>query len=137
MEKLRRFQPADKELEDACKRVHNFVDKIVYKALENIQPQDTEKAMDSFGRKERYVFLSEMVKSTQDPKQLRDELLNILLAGRDTTASLLSHTFHVLARRKDIWAKLKAEVDGLHGLRPDYEDLKSLKYIKYLLNECE
>jgi cytochrome P450 len=76
------------------------------------------------------------LKSTTDPKQLRDELLNILLAGRDTTASLLSNTFHVLARRPDIWKKLKAEVDELQGARPDYETLRNMKYLKYLLNEC-
>ena len=27
---------------------------------------------------ERYVFLNELAKATSDPKQLRDELLNIL-----------------------------------------------------------
>ncbi len=137
MGKLGQFQRADMELEDACKTVHNFVDKIVYKTLEKGQLRDVEKSIDGDGKKERYVFLSEMAKSTQDPKQLRDELLNILLAGRDTTASLLSNTFHVLARRKDIWAKLKAEVDGLYGMKPDYETLKNLKYTKYLLTECE
>lgn len=87
--------------------------------------------------KKRYVFLYEMAKETQDRIQLRNELLNVLLAGRDTTASLLSNTFFVLARRPDIWAKLKAEVDTLGGVAPTYETLRGMKYIKYLLNECE
>jgi cytochrome P450 len=86
---------------------------------------------------ERYVFLNELAKSTNDPKQLRDELLNILLAGRDTTASLLSHTWHALARRPDVWAKLKAEVDALGGKAPDYETLRDMKYLKFVLNECK
>ncbi|KAF7854577.1 hypothetical protein EAF04_010386 [Stromatinia cepivora] len=123
----------DSEFDGACKTVHSFVDKIVYEALSKIDAKE-EKAVEGHGPG-RYLFLTEMVKATRDPKQIRDELLNILLAGRDTTASLLSNTFHVLARRPDIWKKLKAEVNELHGEKPDYETMRSIKYIKYLLNE--
>lgn len=122
------------EFDAACKTVHSFVDKIVLDALSKIDAKE-EKAVEGDGPG-RYLFLTEMVKATRDPKQLRHELLNILLAGRDTTASLLSNTFHVLARRPDIWDKLKAEVDELLGEKPDYDTMKGMKYMKYLLNEC-
>lgn len=125
----------DTEFDTACKTVHEFVDRIVFKALEKSQPKDAEKSIDGKTGAERYLFLTEMIKSTRDPKQLRDELLNILLAGRDTTASLLSNTFHVLARRQDIWANLKEEVDRLEGEKPNYETLRNMKYLKYLLKE--
>ena len=46
---------------------------------------------------ERYVFLHEGVQRTQDSAQIRSEILNVLQAGRDTTASLLSHTWFTLA----------------------------------------
>jgi cytochrome P450 len=126
----------DTEFDEACKTVHKFVDKIVYRALlENPPSNDPEKSVDGKDASQRYVFLTELVKATRDPKQLRDELLNILLAGRDTTASLLSHTFHVLAQRPDIFKKLRFEVDSLNGELPTYETLKSMKYLKYILNE--
>lgn len=124
----------DSEFDEACKTVHSFVDKIVHEALDKIDAKE-EKAVEGDGLG-RYLFLAEMVKATRDPQQLRDELLNMLLAGRDTTAGLLSNTFHVIARRQDIWEKLKDEVDELHGEKPDYEALKSMKYLKYVLNEC-
>lgn len=127
----------DSEFDKSCHIVHKFVDKIVYKVLEKTQPKDAEKVIEGKEDADRYVFLTEMAKATRDPKQLRDELLNILLAGRDTTASLLSVTFHVLAHRPDIFKKLKAEVDELHGVKPDYETLKTMKYLKYLLNESK
>ena len=128
----------DREFDEACQTVHEFVDKIVYTALEKSQPHDAEKIIDGNGQQpERYIFLTELLKTTRDPRELRHELLNILLAGRDTTASLLSNTFHVLARRSDIWKKLKAEVDELNGQKPDYETLRNQKYLKYLLNECK
>jgi cytochrome P450 len=127
----------DTEFDEACKTVHKFVDKIVYRALLENPPSSTdpEKSVDGKDASQRYVFLTELVKATRDPKQLRDELLNILLAGRDTTASLLSHTFHVLAQRPDIFKKLRFEVDSLNGELPTYETLKSMKYLKYILNE--
>lgn len=120
----------DKEFDVACERVHKFVDRFVYKALEYGKLANIEKK-----EPERYVFLNELAKATTDPQRLRDEVLNILLAGRDTTAGLLSNTFHVLARRPDVWDKLAEEVDTLHGERPSYETLKDMKYLRNILNE--
>ena len=120
--------------------IHEFVDKIVVKALARYPSQDSEKTIECDGKSdddERYVFLHELVKETRDPNALRWELLNILLAGRDATSSFLSNTFHVLARRPDVWAKLKAEVDTLKGHPPNYETLKNMTYLKHVLNECK
>jgi cytochrome P450 len=117
--------------------VHAFADSIVQEEITRLSSGDVEKSASpeiSRGR-ERYVFLHELIKQTQDPKTLRSELLNILLAGRDTTASLLSNTWFTLARRPDIWAKVQAEVDGLNGERPQYADIKDMKYLRWVLNE--
>lgn len=116
----------------ACKEVHTFVDKFVEKILEKKQPTDHEKTGDS----KKYIFLEALAQGTRDPLQLRHEVLNVLLAGRDTTACLLSHTFFELSRRPDIWAKLTAEVDGLHGKQPTYQELKDSRYLQCLLKEC-
>lgn len=120
----------------ACKTVHDYTDRYVYQALahrasEGAKPKLQEKPSG------RYVFLNELAKETDDPQRLRAEIMNLLVAGRDTTASLLSNTFHVLARRPDIWSRLKAEVDELAGEKPDYETLRNMKYVKNLLNECK
>ncbi len=83
----------------------------------------------------RYVFLDELAKVTDDPRQMIDELLSILLAGRDTTASMLTSAFNILGKRPDVWAKLRAEAAPLAGEPPDYETLRNMKYLKYFLNE--
>jgi cytochrome P450 len=80
------------EFRKACKTCHAFVDDAVRKALE--QPT-TKGVKDS--QKESYVFLDALVQETRDPKVLRDQCLNILLAGRDTTACCLSWTLYVLS----------------------------------------
>ena len=112
--------------------VEEFVDRFVRKGLKFRKKMDVEKADD-----ERYVFLHELVKQTSDPVQIRSELLNILLAGRDTTASLLSDVWFILARRPDVWQKLRTEVDALGGEAPTYQQIKEMKYLKAVLNESQ
>ena len=119
------------QLKKDIKYVHDFVDRYVARRLESRKLQDTKEATD-----ESYIFLHELVKETQHPLRIRSELLNVLLAGRDTTASLLSNAWFVIAKRPDIWAKLRAEVEQLGGENPTYEQLKGMKYLKAVLNEC-
>jgi hypothetical protein len=85
----------------------------------------------------QYIFLNELAKETEDREVLRDQILSVLLAGRDTTASLLSNLFWELARHPEIYEKLREEVKGLQGRVPTYEELKQMQYLKYCLNECE
>lgn len=127
----------NKDFDRACVRVHNFVDRFVAKALEFRRESLAGGKANEEKQKGKYIFMNELALATDDPIQIRSEILNILLAGRDTTAGLLSNTFHVLARRPDVWAKLKYEVDQLGGKRPDYETLRNMKYLKHVLNECK
>jgi cytochrome P450 len=41
----------------------------------------------------RHAFLEHLAKTTYGEKKIQDELLNILLAGRNTTASFFSFYF--------------------------------------------
>ncbi|KAL8786918.1 MAG: hypothetical protein Q9195_007997 [Heterodermia aff. obscurata] len=119
---------------DDVKYLHNFVDHFVQRGLNYRKTLDLEKT--EAKSEERYVFLHELVKHTNDPIQIRSELLNILLAGRDTTASLLSNTWFVLARRPDIWERLQSEVGKLGGEVPTFAQIKEMKYLRQVLNEC-
>ena len=85
--------------------------------------------------KSRYIFADELVTKTNDKYQVRSELLNILLAGRDTTASLLSNAWWTLARRPDIFQKLQEEIAHLNGEAPDYQQIKDMKYLRAFFNE--
>ncbi|MCJ1477166.1 hypothetical protein MMC13_005837 [Lambiella insularis] len=113
-----------------CNYVQEFVDDFVEKGLAHAKLSDAEKDDD------RYVFCYELVKQTRDKVQIRSELLNILLAGRDTTASLLSDLWFELARRPEIFAKLRAEVNTLEGEKPTASQIKDMKYLRFVLNEC-
>lgn len=69
----------------ACKVCHDFVDSAVKKAIDCPVTNGDSKT-------ESYVFIDALVKESSDPKVLRDQCLNILLAGRDTTACCLTWT---------------------------------------------
>jgi cytochrome P450 len=45
-------------------------------------------------------------------RELRDEVMTLLLAGHETTANLLAWTFYALARHPDVRARVEAEIDG-------------------------
>jgi cytochrome P450 len=124
---LSRWIP-DAKWRKSVKIIHSFADDIIANALNEHRRID-------FSKDKKYTFLHELISRTQDPYTLRSELLNVLLAGRDTTAGLLSNTWHVLSKRPDIWAKLKAEVDELGSERPSYSAIKEMKYLRYVLNE--
>lgn len=131
------FSPRDIFSKD-CKYLHDFVDSYVRKALVH---RDIGSTMTEAGKSdleqcnERYVVLHELVKRTDDLLQLRSESLGLLVAGRDTTASLLGNLWFILARRQDVWTRLQEEISGLKGAKPDLSTLKEMKYLQGCLNE--
>lgn len=120
----------DSTFDYACNFCHTVVDKFVTRALELKHGASKEKG-------ENYVFLNELAMRIEDPIALRDEAMNIMIAGRDTTASLLSNLFVALAKNPEIWKRLHAEVQELNGQKPDYETLRNMKYLRNSLNEGE
>ncbi len=81
---------------------------------------------------EGYTFLHALAGFTRDRTVLRDQLVAVLLAGRDTTASTLSWTFYELARHPEMVKKLRKEIIDQVGLdrAPTYNDLKNMKYLQ-------
>ncbi|KAJ5594619.1 uncharacterized protein N7459_000827 [Penicillium hispanicum] len=124
-----------KEFREANRRVHEVVDHYVNVALESKRNPERKDASS------RYIFLDALAADTDDPKILRDNMLNILLAGRDTTASLLSSTFFYLARHPQVWDRLRREIVAEFGdsrtSRSEITQarLKDIPYLRYVLNE--
>ncbi|XP_075485807.1 protein LUTEIN DEFICIENT 5, chloroplastic-like isoform X1 [Primulina tabacum] len=69
-------------------------------------------------------------------KQLRDDLMTLLIAGHETSAAVLTWTFYLLSKEPSVMAKLRNEVDSILGDRfPTMEDMKKLKYTTRVINE--
>lgn len=69
-------------------------------------------------------------------KQLRDEVLTLLLSGHETTAVALSWAFLLLAQNPLVLERLRDEADTvLAGREPVAEDARSLEYTKRVVQE--
>ncbi|RDW56492.1 hypothetical protein BP5796_13133 [Coleophoma crateriformis] len=79
---------------------YKFVDELVVKRLNrpSIKPSPDP---------DRFVLLDQLAKSSQNPLELRNETLQILNAGRDTTGALLGWAFYFLARSDRVFTKLR------------------------------
>lgn len=138
------FAHRDRKFRDCCNTVHDYASRFVDQALDYrrkqvvlpVEPRAEEAAAER-GARQKYVFLNELAKDTDDPVLLRDQIVNMLLAARDTTAGLLAFTFFMLARRPDIWAKLRADVLCHYQEPLTYEAIQEMTYLRYVLQESK
>jgi len=121
----------DRKLKESFGIIDNFLDRVIRNA------QQRSKRTDINEKSREATFLEELVKDTQDPQRIKHDILNLLLAGKDTVTAAVSNTWFVLAKRPDVYAKLRAEIAILKGQRPSGQQLKDLKYLRYVLNECK
>ncbi|KAF4510503.1 hypothetical protein G6O67_002383 [Ophiocordyceps sinensis] len=115
----------------ACLRVVNdFVHKFIERAL-RLTPEELE------AKDKNYTFLHELARFSRDPQVIRDQIVAVLLAGRDTTAGTLSWAIYELARHPAAVARLRTEIIETVGSDrvPMYEHLKNMPYLKAILNE--
>jgi cytochrome P450 len=72
-----------------------------------------------------------------DDRQVRDEVVTLLLAGHETTAVALCWTWYLLAQHQECEQLLHAEVDAVLGGRlPTVEDLPRLPYCRMVIKEA-
>jgi cytochrome P450 len=74
--------------------------------------------------------------AAMDSRQLRDEVITMILAGHETTANTLTWLWSLLSRNPAVERKLHAEIDGALGERvPALADLPALKYTASMIEE--
>ncbi len=69
-------------------------------------------------------------------RQVRDEVMTLLLAGHETTANALTWAWYELARNPEALVRLQAEVDGLGERALTIEDLPKLPWALAVLEEA-
>lgn len=87
--------------------------------------------------------LTRLIASTgeePDPKvgrrRMRDELITLLLAGHETTASTLGWTCYLIDKHPEVTERLRAEALQVLGDRlPEYDDLRKLTYTTMVVEE--
>lgn len=86
---------------------------------------------------ESQSFLHALANATRDRKVIRDQIVAVLLAGRDTTAGTLSFLFHELSQHPKVVQRLRQEIMNKVGSHraPTYEDLKDMGYLQHCMSE--
>ncbi len=69
-------------------------------------------------------------------QDLRNEVLDIFVAGHETTAHTLTWALYLLTQHQDVFARLHHELDSvLAGRTPTVNDLPELPYLQRIFNE--
>ena len=131
--------------QDACATVHRFVDDYIQER--NIKGREGNLQGSSYG------FIDQLAQETSSAQSLRDQLLNILLAGRDSTACSLSWTLYVsslwrsvnsadnysrlLVRHPRVMDRLRAEILSIlgHGKHPTRDLIRKMPYLAIVVKE--
>jgi cytochrome P450 len=75
-------------------------------------------------------------RGTMTDRQLRDELMTLLLAGHETTAGALGWTCYLLAQHAEVDDRLRAELqEVLGGRTPTAADVPRLTYTEHVVTE--
>ncbi|KAG4441602.1 hypothetical protein IFR05_002886 [Cadophora sp. M221] len=117
----------DKEFWSSCKVVRTFVEGVVHDALE--ESKSTRNSIEP----KHYVMVFDLVRRLKDTEDIVSQLLNVFLAGYDTTAILLSNVFFNFARYPTTFAKLRDEVRDENELT--YSSLQRLPYLQKVIKE--
>lgn len=127
-----------KSFQSDLKTVFDWTDARVRKAIEDFE--DSLKPRPG-APKSKYSFIRELIQETRDPIELRSQLLSIAMAGRETTASLLSWAFFLLARHPAEYTKIRREILKEFGSKDEGKDitfatLRTCKPLQNLLSEA-
>jgi cytochrome P450 len=116
------------------KRAVRDLDAVIYRLIE-------QRRRDGAGGKDVLSLLmqarDDQTQTQMTEKQLRDEVLTLLIAGHETTANVLSWIFYLLAQAPQADERLHAEARSVLSGRPAFgaEDVDRLEYARCVILE--
>ncbi|KAF2848226.1 cytochrome P-450 [Plenodomus tracheiphilus IPT5] len=123
----------NRELSQCVKTLHAFVDSAI-DAADQARKQGSSQI--------RYDFLESLRARCSDRAEVREQVLGLLAAGRDTTASLTAWVFYCLLRDSRVYQKLRRVVletfgpySTATGDTITFEKLKGCTYLQYVMSE--
>jgi len=125
-----RILTARKRLRTAYRTLDQIVQTII--AEHRRQPQDTGDVLSRL-----LLARDEETGQGMDDRQVRDEVVTLLLAGHETTSNALAWTWYLLAQHPAVEQRLHIELDEVLGGRiPTGEDLPRLPYSRMVIEEA-
>ncbi|WOX26010.1 cytochrome P450 [Streptomyces solicathayae] len=122
--------PMNRRFDAAAARLRQVIDDVIAQY----------RLEDSDGRDALHLILSSRDPETgaaMSPEQVRDEVISIMFAGTETSATTLAWIFHELGRHPEAQERVQDEVDRVVGERPVRpEDLAELTYTRNVFQEA-
>eukprot|EP00554_Chaetoceros_debilis_P007788 CAMPEP_0194078408 /NCGR_PEP_ID=MMETSP0149-20130528/4818_1 /TAXON_ID=122233 /ORGANISM="Chaetoceros debilis, Strain MM31A-1" /LENGTH=607 /DNA_ID=CAMNT_0038759675 /DNA_START=6 /DNA_END=1829 /DNA_ORIENTATION=+ len=120
--------------------LNNVLDELIDLAKDTRQVEDIEELenRDYANVKDPSLlrFLVDMKGVDIDDKQLRDDLMTMLIAGHETTAAVLTWSVFELLKNPECMKEAQDEIDRVVGDRaPTLEDIKEMKYLRLVISE--
>ncbi|KAG9141529.1 hypothetical protein Leryth_019065 [Lithospermum erythrorhizon] len=125
----------EKRLAQSIAKVHEFADKIITSRLKEKEMRNNDEDLLS-----RFVGNSD-----NSPEFLRDIVISVILAGRDTTSSALSWFFWLLSSRPEIEENILEELKTIRqqngkgkniGEAYNFDELREMHYLHAAISEA-
>ncbi|KAL6554400.1 hypothetical protein OROMI_020073 [Orobanche minor] len=133
--------PRQRKFQNDLKVINRCLDGLIKNAKETREEADVEKLQqrDYLNIKDASLlrFLVDMRGVDADDRQLRDDLMTMLIAGHETTAAVLTWAVFLLAQNPSKMKKAQAEIDLVLGQeRTTFEAVKKLEYLRLIVVEA-
>lgn len=120
--------------------LNKVLDELIVKALDTREVADVEELesrdYNEIENTSLLRFLVDMRGEDTSSRQLRDDLMTMLIAGHETTAAVLTWTFFELSQNPALLARVQLEIDTVLGGRsPSYDDMINLPLVRMCLAE--
>jgi len=132
--------PSQVEFKKNMKILNDILDELIVLAYETSVKGDVEELEQrEMGEDPSLLrFLVDMRGEDASGKQLRDDLMTMLIAGHETTAAVLTWCLFNLAQQPEALAAVRGEVDTVlaGGRNPTIRDLQDLRLVRMALIEA-
>nr|AHK06540.1 putative cytochrome P450 [Puccinia horiana] len=129
-----------KKIGSACKTLHDYTTSLIDERLASLDQHTegyNETPTDLLGS---FLRTRKQLGSDLGKEELKETFLNLIIAGRDSTAEALTWTFYHLLMNKDIVAKIREEASAITGKdragRVTYENNKEFKWAHAVILEA-
>jgi cytochrome P450 len=117
----------------ACRKVHEFADVYVNRALKSRDNRDG--VEDGEAPVNKRTLLYNMAQQTGDKTVLRNQVVQAMMAAQETTASLISNVIRNLVTHPSTFTELRSEVLAIGDEPLDFYRLSRMKFLRNIITE--
>jgi hypothetical protein len=126
--------PRQLKFQNDMKLLRGVLDEVILNVIEDKDETDMDALINKDYSKIKdpslLRFLVDVRGADATQKQLRDDLITLLIAGHETTGSMLTWATWLLSQYPEAQAKMQEEIDRVLGDRiPTYDDMQALEQV--------